>query len=487
VIRTVRNLGVLALCACLLACATTQVPLNQPLPGAERGHPAYGDGYALTSMLKDPKGEILFVLAFSGGGKRSAAFAHGALKGLREMQVREDGITRPLLDEVDYIAAVSGGSFPAMHYGVFRDKSFETFPTEFLKRDINAFIWGVYLLPWNWEWLVNPLYGTNDHMADVYDRLMFHGTTYNRLISNGLPLISVNATDIATGLAFPFTQSFFDLLCSDLTTFPVARAVAASNGFPVLFTPITIKSYRNECLGTRPPLVPPPIYGGTTAELSREAFVSRSLNNYLDADRVRWVHLMDGGIADNLALRTLSNALVALDPNGGILNTIAANTRRVIVLSIDGQAASDPTLSQQRIVTGLGQIFSAVSGTQIDAYNFETLLLLNSQVGQLVRAFKKLRCDDGPTVKGHPCDDVRGALIHISLTGIEDAAVRERLQRIPTGLTIPDQDVDDLVAYGSKLVQENSTLREMTSGLDEPAPQPVATPVAAASNRQPHL
>ena len=44
-----------------------------------------------------------------------------------------------LLDEVDYIASVSGGSFPAMHYGLFRETSFETFPAEFLKRDIEAY------------------------------------------------------------------------------------------------------------------------------------------------------------------------------------------------------------------------------------------------------------------------------------------------------------------------------------------------------------
>ena len=42
---------------------------------------------------------------------------------------------------------------------------------------MNAFVWGIYLLPWNWEWLINPLFGTNDAMAAVYDRLMFHGAT----------------------------------------------------------------------------------------------------------------------------------------------------------------------------------------------------------------------------------------------------------------------------------------------------------------------
>ena len=63
------------------------------------------------------------------------------------MQVIENGRTRRLLDDVDYIASVFGGSFPAMHYGLYRDKSFETFTDDFLKRDINAYIFGIYLCP----------------------------------------------------------------------------------------------------------------------------------------------------------------------------------------------------------------------------------------------------------------------------------------------------------------------------------------------------
>src|SRR5262245_55617062 len=146
----------------LSSCQTTQVPTNTPLPQNAEGEPVYSGGYALLPMLQNPQGEIIFIMAFSGGGKRSAAFAHGVLRGLKQMPVIENGVRRSLLDEVDYIAAVSGGSFPAMHYGLYHDRSFETFPSEFLKEDVNSYIYGTYLLPWNWEWLANPYYGTND-------------------------------------------------------------------------------------------------------------------------------------------------------------------------------------------------------------------------------------------------------------------------------------------------------------------------------------
>jgi NTE family protein len=464
----------------LFGCQTAMVPANQPLPQNAQGMPVYSGGYSVLPMLQHPQGAILFAVAFSGGGKRSAAFAHGALRGLNQMTVVEDGVRRSLLDEVDYISSVSGGSFAAMHYGLYGVKSFETFPEDFLKRDINAYVYGTFLLPWNWEWLVNPFYGTNDRMAEVYDRLMFHGATYADLQRRGLPLIAINATDIAYGISFSFTQPYFDLLCSDLSSFPVARAVAASNGFPVLFSPITLISYNQRCEGKRPPTAAPAEWAETPDELSRRALLARTANRYLDPELTHYVHLMDGGIADNLALRAAINGVMALDESSEAFRRVAMTTRRVLVLSVDGQSAADPSLPKQRVVTGLGQIFGAVSGTQIDAYNFETLILANNEVIRLVEKLRKVRCAQSSVIAGHDCADVRGALVHISLASIPDPQERQRLQAIPTGLTIPDEDVDLLVSSGERLVQQNDTIRGLISDLDGPA-------VAVTAQAKPRL
>jgi NTE family protein len=151
--------------------------------------------------------------------------------------------------------------------------------------------------------------------------------------------------------------------------------------------------------------------------------------------------------------------------------------RRVLVLSVDGQSAADPAISKQRVVTGLSQIFGAVSGTQIDAYNFETMRLTAAELRQLVESLSKVRCAQARIIEGHDCADVRGALVHISLAGIPDSQERQRLQAIPTGLTIPDEDVDLLVSSGEHLVQQNDTIRRLISDLGS---RPVAVTAQAA-------
>ena len=458
----------------LAACQTTQVTMNGPLPRDAAGAPVYGPGYSLLGLMTKPRGGIFLAVAFSGGGKRSAAFAYGALKGLRALTIIDDGARKPLLDEVDYISAVSGGSFPAAYYGLYRDKIFADFEKDFLKRDVNAFVWGIYLLPWNWEWLINPFFGTNDAMAAVYDRLMFHGATYADLEARGLPMISVDATDLAGGLAFPFNQTSFDLLCSNLETFPVSRAVAASSAFPILFSPITLVSHRQGCTAYPPPGAPPPGWAEPAHRLSRATVLAANAERKMDPERTQFVHLMDGGIADNLALRSMSNAFVLLDDDDEEIRRLAAATRRVLVISVDGQATRDQTLGQRRVVTGIGRTISAVSSTQIDAYSFETLLLVDRQVKELTEKIRALRCQQAPMLDGHDCNDVEGGLIQLSLGEIEDRATRERLQAIPTSLTIPDADVDALVAAGEAQMLNNPELRSLLAPFQPGAAQRVA-------------
>ena len=421
------------------------------------------DGYRLSVLNETGDPSVIVLVAFSGGGKRSSAFGYGVLKGLRDYVVNTEEGQRRLLDEVAYVSAVSGGSFPAAYYGLYRDKIFTDFEKDFLKRDIQSYIYGTYLLPWNMRWIVDPSFGTNDRMAQVYDDLMFHGATYADLQRKGRPMVSINATDVDYGNIFPFTQDYFDLICSDLSSYPLARAVAASNGFPILFSAITLKSYAAQC-------------GGRTAhwlqldpnedQLSRRRFIADMARQYMDPNETHFVHLLDGGVSDNLGLRGVTNALILL---GSHRELFAASRllqiRRILLISADGQAPGDTSGARRRTLTGLRQILNAVSGTTIDRYNFETLLLVRDEARKLAETLTKLRCQGGPIYAGHPCGDVKVSFVHLSLADIQDPALRSRLQSIPTGLTIPDDDVDLLENAGQGLVFDSPEIRQFGASL----------------------
>jgi NTE family protein len=444
-----RALGLIAVLL-LGGCGSLAVPMNEPLRSA-----AGNTEYRLLDVNRHGGAETALVLvALSGGGKRSAAFAFGVLRGMRDIHVRPEGRDSTLLDEVDLLAGVSGGSFPAAHYGLYGEKSFETFPDEFLYPDIEAYIWGTFLLPWNWGWVFNPLVGTNDRMTQIYDRLMFHGATFADLYRRGRPQISINATDISFGTPFGFLPQTFDVICSDLASLPIARAVAASNGFPVLFSPVTLRNYRGpEC-----PL-PSPVSAGAWKHAQynlRTRALLENLYRYSNGQRVEWIHLMDGGISDNLALRVLLNDMLLLDTRMDRVSAQLLPVRRILVISVDGQSAPNPNWPRQRIVSGLGQIISAVTSAQIGAYNIETLIAVGSTVDSLVDKLRVMRCRHAPIILGHACGDVAGKVLRISLSDYPDPETRSRLLAIRTGLTLPRQQADALVAAGETMIKRDS-------------------------------
>jgi len=348
----------------------------------------------------------------------------------------------------------------AAYYGLHRERLFTDFERDFLRRDINAEVYGVYLLPWNWQWLFDPDYGTNDAMQAIYDRRMYHGATYADLQRRGRPMLLINATDISFGTAFTFSQDQFDVLCSDLSRLPIARAVAASAGVPVLFTPITIANYAERCGGRRPAALEEAARADQADgdPLSRSRFVRTSIEQYTDGRRARYAHLLDGGVSDNLALRGVINGLIVLGNPAAMRARFSTRTRRILLISVDGAGQIDDSWAQRRTVTGLAQILNAATGTPMNQYNFETELLAREELGRFAQRLAEVRCGTARTIDGHPCDDVRSYFVRLGLGQIADPGQRRRLQLTPTTLTLPKETIDELIAVGESQVRNSAAL-----------------------------
>jgi hypothetical protein len=161
---------------------------------------------------------------------------------------------------------------------------------------------------------------------------------------------------------------------------------------------------------------------------------------------------MDGGISDNLALRVLLNYVLLLDTRMDRFAAGLLPVRRILVISVDGQSAPNPNWPRQRIVSGLGQIISAVTSTQVGAYNIETLIAVEAAVDDLVAHLRTLRCRQGAVIRGYACGDVAGKLLRVSLSDYPDPETRAQLTTIRTGLTLPREQVDALVAAGQTMI-----------------------------------
>ena len=217
-----------ALAALLLAgCASR--PINPPIHSID-----HEGGYQFENMhAKAADQENLVVLAFSGGGTRAAAFSYGVLEFLRRTElVGPSGVKLRLLDEVDVITGVSGGSFTALSYGLYGEEIFSTYEQRFLKRNVQGEIIARVLNPLYWPNLMSAGWGRSELAAQYYDEILFNGATFADLKRKNAPFIVASATDLSSGSRFVFNQRLFNVLCSDLNAVPLSRAAAASSAVP---------------------------------------------------------------------------------------------------------------------------------------------------------------------------------------------------------------------------------------------------------------
>src|SRR5947207_8117174 len=186
-------------------------PVNAPL-----AHAAPGAGYRFNNLSRANHSDSLFVvLAFSGGGTRAAALSYGVLEELARTPIVWEGKRHRLLDDVDLISSVSGGSFTAAYYALYGDRIFRDYESTFLNRNIQGRLLALYSSPFTWFRLASPRFGRIDVAAEYYDRRLFGGHTFGDLRTQGKrPFLMINATDMSLGARFEFTQDQFDLLCS---------------------------------------------------------------------------------------------------------------------------------------------------------------------------------------------------------------------------------------------------------------------------------
>jgi len=430
-------------------CSTFHPP-NVPL---ERWRPDAGDR-SETVAARRPPGKVLLLLAFSGGGTRAAALAYGVLQELRDTSIAVRGERKRLLDEIDAITSVSGGSFTAAYYGLRGERIFEDFEERFLRRDVEAQLVLSVLNPLNWFRMFSSFFDRTDLAVELYEKEIFERATFADLLAAGGPLLEINATDIAAHNHFTFVQRQFDLLCADLSSFPIARAVTASSAVPGLFSPLVLRNYAGTC-GYQPPAWLAESLADRRSD-PRRFHVASILNGYLDAKQVPYVHLLDGGISDNIGLRVpLENVAVSGGPVARLEQLHVEPPDRVFVIVVNAEV--DPPASFELVAEapGLEDVIGAVSSTQIGEYNFDTIELMRERLTDWAKTLP-------PASDGRP---VQAGLVTLSFGDISDPHERGYFEDVPTSFTLSDETVDRLIAVARSLLREAPEFQELLRDL----------------------
>jgi NTE family protein len=433
--------------------------MGEPLT---RQDPRAGYRFAAINDAK-PRDDMLFSLTFSGGGKRAAALSYGVLQQLAADRAAQSAGAPRILDRVDLLSAVSGGSVTAAYYALYGDRIFSDFRQKFLERDVAADLRRQFYAPYNWWRLASSKFSSGDLLAEYLGRRLFGKATFADLASAvKRPYLILNASDLSAGARFEFTQGQFDLLCDNLDSYPLARAVAASAAFPVYVSPIVIANRAGSCGYAGPPWLS---QAKQSTDLRRRQLASNALA-YLDPSNIAYLHLADGALTDNLGVQAILDALLADGGAGPLAQRVHLHgVRRVVALMVNAAGKLNADIGRRRDGPSLARLVSIVGALPVDRYARE----LRTQY------FATLRAASADMAESERSSvDFYG--IEISLDDIDDPILRRDLQSTPTAVTLPRQKVDKLICAARSLLAASTEYRRLLQDLGAPPPDQSACP-----------
>jgi NTE family protein len=464
----------------IAGCGTTQYQ-NQPLgPGAANPE--------RRSIAPPASDRPVVLMAFSGGGSRAAALAEAVLRDMAgTTYVAADGLHHELTDDVRLISSVSGGSVAAAWFGLHGAAGLDELRSAFLARDNMQTLQLDAVNPITWFRLAFTSFTTIRAQEALFDDRLFHHATMDALNRPDRPFIVPNATDMAGGETFTFTPQRFDDICSAFDALQISTAVAASAAVPIALSPVDFKNNSVGCQGS--------IGSDTWARIALSNPYSLFLNlpgyrnaRYTNDLRhgqypfrdIEYLHLLDGGLADNLGTKTLRSALIDPTDHAGGLNAINRGLiRKLVVILVNARSDPPNKIYQQPGTPGLVDAINTVISTPIEANTASSQLALEALLTEIGKAADAARAMNakfaGMQIYGITVD-----YDQIPADTPEHRDLRDQANLVPTSWTLTPAQLDVTERAGRFLFERNPCYRRLLGDLGATPPPGAEAPVDAA-------
>jgi NTE family protein len=329
------------------------------------------------------------------------------------------------------------------------------FRKRFVQRDIQSVLAWNLLTAKGWLALFSHRYARINIAAELYDQEVFHGKTFADLPAR--PLLRLHATNLALGQRFTFTRETFARLGSDLSSYRLGYACAASSAFPILLTPLTLRNY------------PPPLdylrdRNYITKKDNSRADLNEDLTakawDYYNDKKNEYVHLADGGLVDNQGLQSILDEIVE---NTGLIGKRISNTqlplRRLIIINVNAGVAPPNTSGRSSAPPGIPSVVESTMVASMDVLSARRWMDIKGKCDE----FNKSKIDSGENSPYRQLE--KPYAIEVSFRNITEAATQRKAMELPTSFKLtPDQLnlIDEVVP---KLLEEDPEMIRLKAEL----------------------
>ena len=394
-------------------------------------------------------------LAFSGGGARAASFSLGVLEQLRDTNAA-DG--KPLISKVSLVTAVSGGAITAAWFGRHGAEGLDNFRAAILDKDWQSQLNTSFMSPQNWDRFLQGGLNGPDKLSRWLDKEVFDGARMGDLPA--APQIVINAADLYSGAPFAFATPWFEAICADLPSVKLSDAVAASMSVPIAFRPIVLKTFAADCPVPLPGWVSKTEWDRAAPMLLRET--ARAFRFYREPERMQYVHLTDGGVADNFGVSSLVTLRAAAHtPYAPFSASDAVKLRRFTFLIINAERDAEGAWALKEAGPDGAQLIESALGIAVNAPKRAAADALRDTLQTWKAETIAWRCALTPAEAGAlgagpdwNCRDLDVRLDMIAFSDLKEPRFAS-LGKAATAVSLPRDTISDLIAGGRQAIAQN--------------------------------
>ena len=392
-------------------------------------------GYRLEKTMQQAlEKENLVIVTFSGGGSRAVSLGYGVLEQFQQATIRPTERGDTLLQNIDVVYGVSGGSVLAAYLALEGQETIPKFKEFFLKKDFQKKVINEVFSLSNVPRLTSPQFGRSDLLQEQLNLALYNGKTFADLAQKRKgPFAVINATDMTAGQKVSFTQDFFDWLCVDLNDIEIARAVAASSAVPLIFSPITLNNHGGFCHAESKKAFLMQTQPGNHLLLNNFNAMQKRLARYQDSVEQPYLHLVDGGLTDNLGLASLLDMSNLLSVRKLYAELKKSALRHVVVVSVNAQNERTSHIDKSADVPGVREVVDTVINVPIDKAT-ESTVQYSQKFANQWNAYAKRQREA----------KIKVYFVNVSLKDLPEGQLKKDVLNIGTSFYLPESDVDKL-------------------------------------------
>jgi NTE family protein len=177
------------------------------------------------------------------------------------------------------------------------------------------------------------------------------------------------------------------------------------------------------------------------APLGRGGLRARELRSYSNAEERPYVHLFDGGIAENLGLRALIETLdtIAAAPPS-VAPSIPGGPRHLVAIVVNAHKEPSRDWDRSPEPPGKGTLVDQAASIPVDRYSLEAVEAARDQLARWAAA--------APGRTAH--------LVEVSFEAIPDPAERRWFYELPTSFALEGEQVDRLREIAGRLLRSSA-------------------------------